>query len=183
MWSPSPDSTPSDTNKPQSLLSVPWSHLVKITCHMSRKEKKNCCHRTVVLCRVSAKRTPNHLKSNISLPCTLVEVLPLQATETASGYRQLGRWGLETPKAKFSSQPCQTTNPGYLRGPSKRSSRTFSPEGCCSLLQHPETFRSEQSIPRSPNLTARHGSVVFPIRSAPASGRVSWSLHRLRASP
>lgn len=103
MWSPSPDSTPSDTNKPQSLLSVPWSHLVKITCHMSRKEKKNCCHRTVVLCRVSAKRTPNHLKSNISLPCTLVEVLPLQATETASGYRQLGRWGLETPKTKFSS--------------------------------------------------------------------------------
>lgn len=46
------------SNKPLSLLSVPWSYLVKITCHMSGKGNKNGCHRNVVLSHVASKRFP-----------------------------------------------------------------------------------------------------------------------------
>ena len=63
------------SNKPLSLLSVPWSYLVKITCHTSRKGNKNGCHRNVILCHVASKSFPNNLKSHISLLCTLVKFL------------------------------------------------------------------------------------------------------------
>lgn len=139
MWSPSPDSTPSDTNKPQSLLSVPWSHLVKITCHMSRKEKKNCCHRTVVLCRVSAKRTPNHLKSNISLPCTLVvsRGSSFASNRNSLGLPSAGTVGSRNTQSQVQQPTLPDDKPRISQGTQQEELKNLLPRGLLLLASAP----------------------------------------------